>query len=320
MRGISSATKKVAQDLLENANSAKPLVRRQFLDANQLQRLSLTLNRPSLFSDVSVKDLLEGPVKGTPIPPGYHLAYFTPAFVPHDLGPDGADISYNPPPPFTRRMWAGGKLTWRKENLLRVADNAVETTILVSSEAKRTRQGDEMIVVGVEKTFENSNGLALVDRRDWVFHRPMDAVTQSKELPDPGEERGTHLPEAESSTQISRDYLQTAVSLFRFSALTFNAHMIHYSKPWCQRVEGHPEIVVHGPLNLINMLDFWRDETSGDGYAIPSTIAYRATAPFYAGERYRALLELAQGESSVRLWRSDADGAARVGMLGDIKH
>src|SRR5271168_4480777 len=57
----------------------------------------------------------------------------------------------------------------------------------------------------------------------------------------------------------TRDFTQTPVSLFRFSALTFNGHKIHYSKEWCQQVEGHRDIVVHGPLNLINMLDFWRD-------------------------------------------------------------
>lgn len=74
------------------------------------------------------------------------------------------------------------------------------------------------------------------------------------------------------------------VALFRFSALTFNAHMIHYNDPWTRGVEGHPNIVVHGPLNLINMLDYWRDQHQT---AVSLTgITYRATAPIYAGQAY----------------------------------
>lgn len=312
---ISAATKDVAQKLLSEA-SRPPSVRRQYIDANQLQRLSLTLNRPSLYLDLSVTDQWGGPPAGTKVPPGYHLAYFTPAFLPQDLGPDGADISYNPPAPFTRRMWAGGKLVWQKDNPLRVGDEAMEFTKLVSSQPKRTRSGEEMIVVGVEKTFENEKGLVLVDRRDWVFRLPL---SQAASFPLPGNNEGFSLPELEKPSTKSRDFLQTPISLFRFSALTFNAHMIHYSPAWCREVEGHPTIVVHGPLNLINMLDFWRDEKEGEGgYAIPSSIQYRATAPFYAGEKYRALLEPGRGETHIRMWASDANGIARMGMMGDV--
>ena len=314
---ISSVSAKVAYKLLERTQNAPPRIRKQLIDANQLQRLSLTLNRPYLYSDVFVHGL-NGclPCNGTPLPPGYHLAYFTPAELPNDLGPDGADIAYNPPTPFTRRMWAGGEVTWQKDNPLRVGDDAVETTRLLSAVAKATRTGEEMIVVGVEMTFENSKGLALVDRRDWVFRmqfRPQSTLDYPELLQDTN-----ILPKAENPAVKSRDFLQTPVSLFRFSALTFNAHMIHYSRPWCREVEGHREIVVHGPLNLINMLDFWRDEKGQGGYATPKSIRYRATAPFYAGEKYRGLLETAHGKTSVNLWSSDGKGSLRVGMMGDL--
>ena len=78
------------------------------------------------------------------------------------------------------------------------------------------------------------------------------------------------------------------LGLFRFSALTFNAHLIHYSQPWCNHVEKLPGLVVHGPLNLINILDVWRDSISMDSarYMPPRRIEYKAVAPLYAGQEY----------------------------------
>jgi hydroxyacyl-ACP dehydratase HTD2-like protein with hotdog domain len=76
------------------------------------------------------------------------------------------------------------------------------------------------------------------------------------------------------------------ISLFRFSALTFNAHRIHYDAAWSQGVENHPGIVVHGPLNLINLLDYWRDVHGVSG-AEPIEIRYRLLSPIYSGEHYK---------------------------------
>lgn len=93
----------------------------------------------------------------------------------------------------------------------------------------------------------------------------------------------------------TRTLIQTPVTLFRFSALTFNPHKIHYSLPWARDVEGHRDIVVHGPLNLISILDLWRDIRSRDAAdpttIIPQRISYRATSPLYAGEEYRVVLQ-----------------------------
>ncbi|KAK0730138.1 hypothetical protein B0H67DRAFT_678041 [Lasiosphaeris hirsuta] len=72
-----------------------------------------------------------------------------------------------------------------------------------------------------------------------------------------------------------------------FSALTFNAHMIHYDEGWTTSVEGHPPVVVHEPLNLISMLDYWRDVHSRNDASLalyPDEITYRALVPMYAGE------------------------------------
>ncbi|KAL9068148.1 MAG: hypothetical protein Q9161_006392 [Pseudevernia consocians] len=312
---ISAGHKQLVDDFFQTARNGPSIVRKQSLDANQIQRLSLTLNRPRLYRGAQVLED-ETPLIGTPLAPGYHLAYFTPAALPGNLGKDGTDISYSPAEPFTRRMWAGGRIKWEKDNPLRIGDEAIETTKLVSAEPKVTRTGEVMVVVGVEKTFENAKGLALVDRRDWVFRTQLSGPPPSQDYLESNGNDDTLLPSPDTS-QKSRDFLQTAVSLFRFSALTFNAHMIHYSRPWCREVEGHRDIVVHGPLNLINMLDFWRD-VQADDFMIPQSIRYRATAPFYAGEKYRALLERGTDMTGIKLWGHDGKGDVKVGMLGDV--
>ena len=309
---ISAGTKQLLDDFLQTAKNAPPIVRKQLLDPNQVQRLSLTLDRPRLHRGGQILDN-EVPLNGTPLAPGYHLVYFTPAALPGDLGRDGTDISYSPAEPFTRRMWSGGRIEWEKGNSLRIGDEATETTKLISAEPKINRAGEEMIVVGVEKTIENAKGLALIDRRNWVFRTQLSGSGPSHDYSESIGNDDSLLP-LPDAPQKSRDFLQTAVSLFRFSALTFNAHKIHYSRPWCREVEGHRDIVVHGPLNLINMLDFWRDEQSDD-LVVPKSISYRATAPFYAGEKYRALLERGANTTSIKLW---GQGNVRVGMIGDV--
>lgn len=158
--GVSS---EIASEFMAHSQKRGPLIQRQLLDANQLQRLGQTLDRREFLRGSPVSS--DTPVKGTPLPPGYHLVYFTPSAFESELGNDGSDRTFNPLPPFTRRMWAGGDMVWSRHNLLRVGDVVSETTRVVKADPKRTRDGMEMIVVGVEKTFENKDGIALVDRR-----------------------------------------------------------------------------------------------------------------------------------------------------------
>lgn len=160
-----------AQQML-HAFEGQTRVQRQVLDGHQLQKLSLTLNRPQLHPGLDVTRA--PPPKGTPLPPGYHLVYFSPASVESELGADGTDRTFNAPGPFSRRMWAGGRMTWTPAGAapLRVGDEAEERTRFVGAAAKRSRDGSEMVLVDVEKEFWGPEGLALVDRRAWVFRPP----------------------------------------------------------------------------------------------------------------------------------------------------
>ncbi|KAJ5897082.1 uncharacterized protein N7473_006481 [Penicillium subrubescens] len=302
------AASSIASSFLSRFQTPGPQTRTQTLDANQLQLLTLTLNRPSLYpGSPSLSN--NAPPLDTPVPPGYHLVYFTPAFLEGELGADGTDTSYNPESPFTRRMWAGGEVLWPrggdgKPNFLRVGQEVRETTRVLSAESKVVKKtGEDMIVVGVEKQFFNEHGVAIIDRRNWVFRKalptpslltPLNTATPST----------SHLTEASASiistegNTHSKTFVQSPVTLFRFSALTFNPHKIHYSLPWARDVEGHRDIVVHGPLNLISILDLWRD-IKGEGKEsgleamelVPRSISYRATSPLYAGDEYNIVLE-----------------------------
>jgi hydroxyacyl-ACP dehydratase HTD2-like protein with hotdog domain len=213
-------------------------------------------------------------------------------------------------------MWAGGELQWTQDtnSLLRVGQEVRETTRLLSAEPKKLKSGGEMLLVGVEKTFENEKGVALVDKRSWVFQKE---ITPENPLAVPPKPEEKPLPEGSHM----RDFCQTDTTLFRFSALTFNGHKIHYAPDWCREVEGHRSAVVHGPLNLVNMLDFWRDVSKdGSTEAVPKSISYRAMSPLYMGEPYRILLDKTADGRVGDGWKADIwDSYGKIGMKGTIE-
>lgn len=110
-----------------------------------------------------------------------------------------------------------------------------------------------------------------------------------------------------------RRFHWSPVALFRFSALTFNAHMIHYNESWTRNIEGHPAVVVHGPLNLIGMMDYWRDVHGGGKEA--REISYRALSPLYAGDQYAVRTEAAHGTTA---WDIGVAKGDKLCMKGTI--
>ncbi|KAK1983302.1 hypothetical protein LZ30DRAFT_748728 [Colletotrichum cereale] len=286
-RSLTTNAMDAASQLLDTF-AGKDVVRRQVLDSNQLQRLSLTLNRKELHpgQDVSA----DPPVQGTPLPPGYHLVYFTPAGVESELGMDGSDKTFNAPAPFTRRMWAGGRMEFPARASLKVGEEVEERTRLVAATPKKSRSGDEMVLVDVEKEFWGRDGLAVRDQRSWIF-RPEVNYSQAAKTAPPRSDRPpafgpSTIADLKDEGDVTVRHLRwSPVGLFRFSALTFNGHKIHYNEPWTKDVERHPDVVVHGPLNLISMLDYWRDMYGKDGREVRK-VDYRAMSPLYAGDEY----------------------------------
>ncbi|KAL6874799.1 hypothetical protein J3F83DRAFT_712766 [Trichoderma novae-zelandiae] len=263
--------------------------RSQYIDSNQLQKLAVTLGRPVLDGHDTRR---MGVPAGTPVPPAHHLVYFTPDDVEADLGADGSDRTFNAPAPFTRRMWAGGHVKFDTQNPLRVGDEAEEHTKLISAVAKTSRSAGEMVLVEVEKKLYGSRGLTLVDTRSWVFRPVIQGQSNARGGVALRVVDGNILaPSSVSDVVVNenpfpiRKLSWSPVGLFRFSALTFNGHKIHYNEDWTRTAEGHPVVVVHGPLNVISLLDYWRD-VHGEGTG-PDEISYRAVSPVYAGEEYQ---------------------------------
>lgn len=179
-----SASEAVEQ--LTHKFQGQTTVRRQTLDANQLQKLSLTLGRREI-GGVDVSDT--PPIAGTRVPPGWHLVYFTPNGVESELGPDGTDRTFNSPAPFTRRMWAGGRMAWPAaggdDTTLRVGDEVEERTRFVGATAKANKAGQEMVLVEIEKEFWGPRGLGVVDQRSWIFRPEVQATSgNTKRLTD----------------------------------------------------------------------------------------------------------------------------------------
>jgi hydroxyacyl-ACP dehydratase HTD2-like protein with hotdog domain len=168
-----------------DAFAGKSVSQKQLIDGNQLQKLSLTVGRTTIGRHNVTE---RPPPTGTPLPAGYHLVYFTPNGLETELGPDGSDRTYNAAAPFSRRMWAGGNMTWpaagKSESsapLLRVGDEIEERTKLLNATAKKSRSAGEMVLVEVEKEFWGPRGLALVDKRSWVFRPEVDPTTNADE-------------------------------------------------------------------------------------------------------------------------------------------
>ncbi|KAK0556196.1 hypothetical protein OC846_001290 [Tilletia horrida] len=281
----------------------------QVLDANQLGLLR-TLVEPLVpistatvedksgavpAADVSAtaEDVLRGqavvlPPKGETLLPAEHLIYFTPRLPTSTLASDGSDPSFNPPGGiFTRRMWAGGEMTFVQpfyEQAMQVGNEVRETTWIEDALVKKMRggKGDEMLVVWLRKEYEVAGQVALLDRRSWVFRKAFEGGP----APTPA------LPVQTASVVGGNETHSISLShppatLFRFSALTYNAHQIHLDSHWARSVEGHSDVVVHGPLNVLLLCRFWHAlEARKDVQRRISTLTYRAKSPVCAGEAY----------------------------------
>jgi 3-methylfumaryl-CoA hydratase len=212
-------------------------------------------------------------VAGDALPPGWHILYFLPRFRPQELRPDGspADTGVVPPLPLPRRMFAGERLRFHRP--LRVGDALRRETELTDLSVKHGGTG-ALVFATVLSRIWGSEGLALEEERRTVF----------REEVKPGEgNRAPRREDAPGDVPWRRRVEPDAVGLFRFSALTFNSHRIHYDRAWAMGTEGYPGLVVHGPFTSTLLIDFARDHSPGRTFASYTTQARAPlfdTAPF----------------------------------------
>jgi 3-methylfumaryl-CoA hydratase len=208
-------------------------------------------------------------VAGDPLPPGWHILYFLPRYGPNELRPDGSprDAGVVPPMPLPRRMFAGEH--FRFHRAVRVGDAVRRVTELTDISVKAGGTGILVFATVLSRLF-GPDGLAVEEERRTVFREEVKAGERNQ---------APRREEAPTDVAWRRRIDPDAVLLFRFSALTFNSHRIHYDRAWAMDVEGYPDLVVHGPLTSTLLLDFARDSNPGRVFRAYTT---QARAPLFA--------------------------------------
>ncbi|KAF8921258.1 hypothetical protein CPB85DRAFT_1270033 [Mucidula mucida] len=231
-----------------------------------------------LFVTLPTRDGLRKPYTApkphTALGYGHHFAFFNPRIPEALLGPDGTDSEFGPPEPFTRRMWAGGKMNWNNDKPLLVGHKANSTMTVASVLKKGFERGKPKVFVTkrIALTMEGSSEPSVVEDRVHVYlpisekRQPLQGISMLRQKHD-----------------FSFTYKPSLITLFRFSAVTFNAHHIHLDKDYAVQAEGYQERLVHGPLTALMMLEtviFHRPEIKLKAFD------YIATAPLIVGREH----------------------------------
>ncbi|KAJ6561075.1 hypothetical protein DFH09DRAFT_502476 [Mycena vulgaris] len=245
------------------------------------------------------------PKLSAPLGYGSHLAFFHPRSPESDLRPDGTDADFCPPKPFTRRMWAGGRMSWDVQNPLLVGESAVSTSTVDSVEKKGFEKGTPMVFVNqkIEVTMLGKRQSSVVEERAHVYLAESLAVNKV-----PRDVKG--IP---ATADFTFTFTPTIVTLFRFSALTFNGHHIHLDKDYAQLKEGYPERLVHGPLTALMLLEVAMLQKPTARIA---SFEYRARNPVIVNQPM-TIAGVWEDEHKATLWSMNNEGV--VGMTGSIQ-
>ncbi|MBW0104451.1 MaoC family dehydratase N-terminal domain-containing protein [Pseudonocardia sp. KRD291] len=224
---------------------------------------------------------------GDPIPPLWHWFAFLEHPAQAELGADGhpTDGHFLPPIPDRRRMFAGGRL--RIDEPVRVGEQVRRDTALDGVRIKSGRSG-EMAFVTLRQEFHRvaDDRLLMVEEQDFVYRSQPAGTGRGMSAPEP-----VDPPSHEHALTIATG----PELLFRFSALTYNAHRIHYDHPYATGVEGYPGLVVHGPLLAMTALEIPRRHAAGQRV---TSFEYRLTSPAFAGADLWAGGSAVTGEGS----------------------
>lgn len=205
-------------------------------------------------------------VEGRELPPLWHWAYFLEALPAEKLGADGhpARGGFLPPVPLENRMWAGGSVDFHAPIL--IGRRVHKRSVVAAVEHKQGRSGD-LVFVKIRHEISSVGVLSISEEQDLVFKAP---AAGARHPVAPAEARAAQRTEAVNAT---------STLLFRYSALTFNGHRIHYDVDYCREVEGYSNLVIHGPLQA-TLLAGWAQRTESKPIR---TFAYRGVQPALLG-------------------------------------
>ncbi|HKW36444.1 MAG TPA: MaoC family dehydratase N-terminal domain-containing protein [Burkholderiales bacterium] len=232
--------------------------------------------------------------RGAPIPGGWYVVLFTPEARQSELGPDGHPRKgqFLPPVPFPRRMFAGRRVWFREP--LRVGDSVSRVSRIAGITPKRGRSG-EMCFVTVRHEISTPRGLAVAEEQDIVY-REAAAAAGKREAAAPA-----------GPPEWSRELVPDPAMVFRYSALTFNAHRIHYDAAYAREEEGYPGLVVNGGLTTLLL---WELAAAQSRKAITASVS-RNVKPLFVGRPLRLHGRPVAGDR-IRMWALDSEGELAI--------
>ncbi len=232
------------------------------------------------------------PKIGDVIPPGWHWLYFLEAKPASELAHDGHGKrgGFLPPVTLPRRMWAGGRIEFLRP--IRIGDEMRRDSEILSVEPKSGKSGD-LVFVTVRHTVVAAGETAVVEEHDIVY----------REAAKPGEKPMPGKP-APASAPWRREMVADEATLFRYSALIFNAHRIHYDIDYCRHEENYPGLIVHGPLQTTLLLDISRRHEPRP----VKKLDYRAQSPLFHTDRFSVNGAPAADGASAQLWTASPAG------------
>jgi 3-methylfumaryl-CoA hydratase len=250
------------------------------ITAAPIAALSATLDRDDPF-----------PQPGDPLPPLWHWLYFLPIARQSELGPDGHARrgGFLPPVPLPRRMFAGDRVQFHRP--LRVGEKISRLSRIADVNLKQGRSGPLVFVV-VRHEISNREGIAVVEEHDIVY----------RDKPSPADAAPTPQTPTTGAVWI-RQIQPDATLLFRYSALTFNGHRIHYDRRYTTEMEGYPGLVVHGPLIATLLLDLLRRNLADAGVA---SFSFRAIRPLFDTAPFSVCGKPAPDGKTAQLWATDS--------------
>jgi 3-methylfumaryl-CoA hydratase len=253
------------------------------------------LQRMRAMLDYTPKTMTDGEV----VPPLWHWAYFINPVRASDLGRDGhaSQGEFMPPIPLPRRMWAGSQITFSEP--LRVGETARRESTIRDVRLKQGRSG-KLCFVEIEHAILVGDELKLTEIHTVVY----------RDIKQPGDNKA-EPPEAPDNAQWTRELVPDSTLLFRYSALTFNGHRIHYDLDFCRHQEGYPGLVFHGPLTASLLIDLLRHHNPDKSLA---SCEFRAFSPLF-GDAPLTLNGKMDGTDAI-LWATNQQG--RLAMKATV--
>ncbi len=261
------------------------------MDPARAQALHATLERPGA-----------PPTAGDPLPPLWHWIYFWSIAPKGALGPDGhlALGRFLPPMDLPRRMWAGSRFTFHRSPIL--GASAERRSTIADVVLKEGRSGP-LAFVTVQHRLSDGDGLCIEEEQDLVF----------RSAQKPGVDPAPHKLAPSDPPVWNRRVTPDPVLLFRYSALTFNGHRIHYDRDFACGTEGYPGLIVHGPLLGLLMCQLGLDENKPRR---PAGYRFRLSQPIFAHQSFAVAGSPLDGGREAKLWVQNEEGAlAAEGLI-----